>query len=98
VRLEEGVKSKQRLVIWGGGSKGVTFLNALKAEREVEYVVDVNPRKQGRFVAGTGQEIVAPEFLVDYGPHAVLVMNPIYEGEIRRRLNELGVPATVIVA
>jgi hypothetical protein len=78
-------------VVWGGGSKGVTFLNMLKAQHQIEYVVDLNPRKQGKYVAGTGQKIVPPEFLWEYRPDIVIVMNPIYENEIRQMLNELAI-------
>lgn len=87
-----------RVVIWGSGSKGVTFLNALKLTPEqVAYAVDINPRKHGRFVAGTGQQIVAPGFLREYQPATVLVMNPLYEIEIRDRLHGLGLTPEVMV-
>ncbi|MBX2989528.1 MAG: methyltransferase domain-containing protein [Bacteroidetes bacterium] len=86
----------KRIVVWGSGSKGVTFLNVLRPN--VEYVVDVNPRKQGMFTAGTGQCIVAPEFLVDYKPDVIIVMNPIYEEEIRGKLLQMGLVATTAVA
>lgn len=61
-----------RIVLWGAGAKGVTFLNTQKAGRQIEYVVDINPRKQGMYVAGTGQRIVAPEFLSKYRPETIL--------------------------
>lgn len=79
----------QRAVVWGAGSKGVTFLNSLKIQDQVAHVVDVNPRKQGKYVAGTGQQIVAPEFLQGYRPDVVIIMNPIYEREIRELLENL---------
>ncbi len=79
----ENIKSKgQRAVVWGAGSKGVTFLNALK-NSQIEYVVDVNPHKQGMYIPGTGQRIVPPEFLQEYRPNFIIVMNPIYKGEIQ---------------
>jgi hypothetical protein len=83
----------QRVVLWGAGSKGVAFLNAVGADELVEYIVDINPRKQGAYVAGTGQRIVAPHELRDYRPGVVVVMNPIYEQEIQSQLRELGVAA-----
>lgn len=76
----------QRAVIWGGGSKGVTFLNVLNAADSIGYVVDINPRKQGKYVAGTGQFIVSPDFLPDYRPDLVIVMNPLYTDEIRQMM------------
>jgi SAM-dependent methyltransferase len=79
----------QRAVVWGGGSKGVTFLNMLKIQAQIKYVIDINPRKQGMYVAGTGQQIMAPEFVQDYQPEVVIVMNPIYESEIRQLVKHL---------
>lgn len=97
-RLDEMRRSGRRAVIWGGGSKGVTFLNILQAEDRIEYVVDINPRKQGMHVAGTGQRIVAPEFLRDYRPESIVVMNPIYIQEIRAATEPLGLTAEFQVA
>ncbi|HEX3239248.1 MAG TPA: class I SAM-dependent methyltransferase [Solirubrobacterales bacterium] len=82
-----------RVVVWGSGSKGVAFLNAIAGAERVEYVVDINPFKHGKFMAGTGQEIIAPERLRDYRPDHVIAMNPIYLEEIQRSLDELGVQA-----
>jgi hypothetical protein len=88
----------QRAVVWGSGSKGVTFLNVIGADGVIDRVVDINPRKQGRFVAGKGQTIVAPEALRSAPPDAVIVMNAIYLDEIRESLRELGVQAEVLCA
>jgi len=59
-------------------------------------MVDINPRKQGMYVAGSGQEIVRPEFLHEYRPDTVIVMNPIYSGEIGEMIGGLGVSAEVV--
>jgi SAM-dependent methyltransferase len=92
-RLRELRQAERRTVIWGGGSKGVTFLNVFGADSAIEYVVDVNPHKQGRYVAGTGQRVVAPEFLRELRPTDVLVMNPVYEDEIAGSVRALGLTA-----
>lgn len=80
---------QKRAVVWGAGSKGVTFLNVLRPA-SVEYAVDLNPRKHGMFVAGTGQRILPPDSVQGYNPHVVLVMNPLYESEIRATLESFG--------
>jgi len=91
------VDEGRRIVLWGAGSKGVAFLTALTISYDVmPYAVDINPHKHGTFLAGTGQEIVAPEFLAHYRPDTVIIMNPIYEEEIRRDLSALGVAAQVM--
>lgn len=88
--LERMAQMGQRAVVWGAGSKGVTFVNTLQVRDQIEYVVDVNPRKDGMYVAGTGQKIVPPEFLRDYRPEVVIVMNPVYKDEIQQRARHLG--------
>lgn len=71
------------VAIWGAGAKGVTLVDLCDPERRlVACVVDINPRKQGRFVPGTGHPIVAPEALREKGIRHVIVMNPNYEQEV----------------
>jgi SAM-dependent methyltransferase len=41
-------KVGRRVVLWGGGSKAVAFLTTLNIGDEIEYVVDINPYRQGR--------------------------------------------------
>lgn len=89
--LRESHQSGLRTVLWGAGSKGVAFLTTLDIRNEIEYAVDINPHKHGTYMAGTGQRIVAPEFLQEYRPDVVIVMNPIYCDEIRRTLNHMGI-------
>lgn len=87
----------RRPVVWGSGSKGVAFLTTLGAGGDrVAYVVDINPYRQGHFMPGTGQEIVAPDFLVGYRPTDVLVMNPVYTEEIRQHLQRLGLAPALL--
>jgi hypothetical protein len=75
-------------VVWGAGSKGITFLNVLKSENVIEFVIDVNPHKHGLYVPGTGQQVVAPDMLTDIQPDVVIVMNPIYLDEINKMIAE----------
>ena len=79
----------RRAVVWSAGSKGVTFLNIFKHLGLLEYVVDINPHKQGRFIPGTGVEIVPPEFLKSFRPDLVFLMNPLYREEICNQLSEM---------
>lgn len=90
--------SKKRVAVWGSGSKGVTFLNTFNSEKVVEYIVDINPRKQGMHVSGSGQRVVAPEFLRRYTPDAVIIMNPIYLSEVQEQLKDLGLFPNVLTA
>ncbi|HMN27972.1 MAG TPA: hypothetical protein PKE45_07435, partial [Caldilineaceae bacterium] len=97
-KLESWRQNGQKVVLWGAGSKGITFLNVLGQYGEIEYAVDINPRKSGKFVTGTGQQIVSPAFLRDYQPDIVLLMNPVYLGEVQQTLDSLGVRAQIVPA
>jgi hypothetical protein len=89
-------KLKKRGVLWGAGSKGVTFLNILQGGGSIEYAVDINDRKQGKFIPGTGQQIVSPGFLKEYRPDAVILMNPAYEAEVRKELAQMRLNVQVL--
>ncbi len=84
--------------LWGAGAKGVTFLNAVAGGGGIDLVVDLNPRKQGRFLPGTGQKVVSPEQLRDRAPARVIVMNPMYRDEVAAALGQMDVAAEVLVA
>ncbi|MGD8396078.1 MAG: methyltransferase, partial [Candidatus Eiseniibacteriota bacterium] len=88
--LAEMGPDRRRTVAWGSGCKALNFLNALETAGRIEYVVDINPERQGRFIPGAGQEVVAPGFLVSYRPQQVIVTNPLYEREIRDTVAGLG--------
>jgi len=97
--LSQFKKQQTRVVVWGAGSKGVAFLNALDiSHQQIKYVIDLNPRKQGKFVAGTGQQVVAPDFLKEYRPQTVIIMNPIYHVEIQQLIKDFGINAELIDA
>lgn len=96
--LEEYARQGRQAVVWGAGSKGVTFLNTIESGAVVQYAVDINPRKKGMHVSGTGQEIVPPEFLPEIQPDVVIIMNPNYKDEIKQQLEAIGVPAEVVLA
>jgi hypothetical protein len=96
--IESAARAERTVVAWGAGSKGVTFLNLVDRDLgAVRHIVDVNPRKRGKFVAGAGQEIVAPADLTAIRPDLVLLMNPIYLDEVRGQLAELGLSPVVEV-
>jgi SAM-dependent methyltransferase len=98
IRLAQWHRNKRRAVIWGGGAKAVSFLNMLKITKAIPYAVDINPNKQGRHLPGTGQRIVPPDFLKEFQPQVVVLMNPIYRQEVEDELARLGVLAEVLDA
>ncbi len=90
-RLDEMGEQGRTAVIWGAGSKGVSFLSVVG--KNVRAAVDINPHKHGMFMAGTGHEIIAPERLRSLEPDLVIAMNPVYLDEIQGALDDLSISA-----
>lgn len=82
--------TQPRMAIWGGASKGVIFsLLRARAGCPVSTVIDINPAKQGRFIAATGLQVKSPvEGLaaLDKGS-TIYVMNSNYLEEIKKMSN-----------
>jgi hypothetical protein len=91
--------NEQRVFAWGAGAKAVTFLNIVDPTGDgITHIVDVNPRKTGRFVPGSGQEIVEPNALRELRPDVLILMNAIYRDEIRAAVRALGLDPIFLVA
>ena len=95
--LDTFKKENKRTVIWGSGSKGVSFLATLSNSNIIEYVVDINPYRQNTYMAGTGQNIVSPMFLSSYRPDNVIIMNAVYHNEILRDLKQMNLEPYIYV-
>ncbi len=89
-------QSGRKVAIWGSGSKAVSYLTTLGLRDEIAAVVDINPHKHGKFLAGSGHEIVGPEALVTLRPDLVVVMNAIYTAEIGESLRQLGLAPEMV--
>ena len=95
-KLEEIIQKQQKAVVWGASSKSVAFLSSLSNQDAIKYTIDINPNKYNTYIAGTGQKIVGPEFLKEYKPDIVIVMNPIYQYEIRTILKGMECTTQII--
>ena len=97
-RLHRLQHERKRIAGWGAGARAVSFLNALGITSQVPYVVDINPRKIGHYVPGTAQPIVPPEFLAEYRPDVVILMNGVYQEEVAAKVRSLGLNVEFIHA
>ncbi|NEP19004.1 MAG: methyltransferase domain-containing protein [Leptolyngbya sp. SIO4C1] len=94
--LETLARENKRVVVWGSGSKCVSFLTTLDTVDKIQYVVDINPHRHGKFIPGVGKQIRSPEFLKTYQPDQVIVMNEIYCPEIQAMLVQMGVSTEIV--
>ena len=87
-----------RPVLWGAGTRGAQFLALADRDLGLHAVVDLNPRKWGRFLPVTGHQVEPPSTLTKLQPKVVIITNPAYREEISKSLADLGVTAEVLVA
>lgn len=83
-------------VIWGSGSKGVSFINNLNLSEEISAAVDINPHKWGKYMVGSNHKIISPEELKSLDPSLVVAMNPIYINEIQNMLDDLNIETKLL--
>src|SRR5262249_37142110 len=86
-----------RIAFWGAGAKGVTLANLVDPDCcWINSVVDLNPKKQGCYIPGTGHPIISPDHLAAQGITAILIMNPNYRDEIASWLHQANLKIAII--
>ncbi len=96
--LDDHSRRGQTVVVWGSGGKGMHFLTAFRDAPAIQCVVDINPQRQGKFIPGTAHRIVGPEALVELQPDTVIITNPVYQEEIKRQVQQLGLNPSFLLA
>jgi C-methyltransferase C-terminal domain len=86
--LLECKAANRRVVGYGAPGKGNTLLNYCGIRSDlVEYTVDRNPYKHGRFTPGTRIPIREPEVIAEDRPDVVLVLPWNLEAELTAQLS-----------
>lgn len=83
-------KTNKPVIVWGGASKGTIFsLLKSRTGQEISFAIDINPAKQGKYLAVTGLEVVSPDNAMKISKKGteVYVMNPNYIEEIHTITN-----------
>lgn len=97
-RYQNLLKEHPNVAIWGAGAKGSTFLNILDKDKSlVKAVIDINPKKQHKFIGGTGHPIIPPSQINEFGIQHILIMNPNYSSEIKRMVNDENITFSFLI-
>lgn len=83
-------KEGKTTIAWGAGARAVTFFNLFDLKKEVPFIVDINVNRHGKYLPGSAQKIVHPEFVIEYKPDLVIITNPTYEAEITAHIKSMG--------
>ena len=75
LELEKLLKQNNKIYGFGAAAKGCIFLNSLAITyKEIPYIIDDTDIKQGKFIPGTGIEVVNREFLKNNQPDYILIL------------------------
>lgn len=82
------IQSNNALIVWGAGAKGSTFVNLMDPEnRHIDSIVDLNPKKQNRYIAKSAHSILSNDDLPAKQDQKIIVMNDNYIDEIRKTIS-----------
>lgn len=84
---ERGLKL-HKIAAFGASAKGNTLLNSCNlTSKDILYIVDDTPEKQGKYSPGTGIPIVSVDELVKNPPEYLLILAWNFSEEIFKRLS-----------
>ena len=95
----KAIKTAESVCIWGASGKGVLVLSEFSDEllEKIKFVVDIDPKKQGKYLPLSGKLITSPDALKTHkGQLVVIVMNEIYQDEINSTLSSMGIDAVLM--
>jgi SAM-dependent methyltransferase len=95
IQIDKAADNGDIIALWGAGSKGIALLNYPGFSSHIQYVVDSNQSKWGKFVPGTGHQVLSPTELQDKCVDLILLVNSLYAKEIEGELSRLGIQATL---
>jgi rfaE bifunctional protein nucleotidyltransferase chain/domain len=86
------------VALLGAAGKGVTLANLVDPDAQlISCVVDLNPKKQGKFLPGTGHPIVSYEAMNAHGITTAVLLNPNYYHDALRLLEHHHLPVQLLV-
>ena len=80
-------KTQKKIVCYGAAAKGNTVLNFCEIGSDfIEYVVDISPYKQGKFLPGTHIPIFSPDKIKETKPDYIIVLAWNLKDEIMKQM------------
>ena len=85
------------VAIWGAGGKGVTLASLVDPDATLlACIIDINPKKQGKYLPGSAHPIVGPADLARLGIRTALLTNPNYFEENSRIVRDAGLDVELV--
>lgn len=93
------LSSGGNVALWGAGRKCVAFADTIDPDMKyINGVIDIDPNKQGKYLTGTGHDIISYKDIEKRGITSAIILNPFYSDEIKKLLDENGIKIKLIYA
>lgn len=79
-------KDGKNVAVWGASHQGFTIVASLEIGKDVKYIVDSAPFKQGKYSPASHVRIVAPQEFYDNPTDAIIIVAPGYTDEIKTNI------------
>ena len=89
-QIQKWLNENKKIVGWGTAGNGSLFFSLLDiTDKEIEYVVDSDKRKQGLYLPITNQKVIPPSDLIKINPDIVIVLSQFHSEEIKTEAQKL---------
>ena len=86
VYIERRQREGKLIAVWGASHQGFTMISTTGVGKQIEYIIDSAPFKQGRFAPASHVPIVAPDYFKVHPVDSILIIAPGYTDEIARTI------------
>jgi len=81
--LQRKKSDGKNIVGWGTAGTGTSLLNLCGINLDIiEYVIDSDVRKQKKYIPGTGQLVVSPDYFKGMPPDCILILSQFHKKDI----------------
>jgi len=95
-KLLNDFKGKE-ILAWGACGNGTVALNKLSVKTDtVQFVIDSDIHKHGKYIPGTHQKIISPQEASQYNPSLIVIFSQLHKKEIMSDCRRLFGEAPII--
>lgn len=74
------------VALWGASHQGFTILSTAQLGKDIAYIIDSAPFKQGKYSPATHVPIVSPDYFFEKKVGAIIIVAPGYSEEIYKTI------------
>lgn len=97
--IAERKKNGKNIAAWGSAGTGTSLLNFCNFGIEtIECVIDSDIRKQNKYIPGTGQLVVGPEYFKNTPPDVIIILSQFHKLDITEQIrNAYGENVEIVI-